>query len=311
MTQTSKKLTWTLTLLLLPLLALAFHFSPALKTLRIVYGAWLFPDVEYGRPPRQNYSAQLFTGVEYSRQVRARPRPLVIHTIAVDLTAPGIEFLVTPVEPGAEAKARTTTAFMREFDVQVAINGNFFEPFWARTPWDYYPRNGDPVWVQGLAISDSAPYSDALEGWPALCITSGNILIDRNGCPPETWQALAGNHLLIDNGLPVEHPSPRLHPRTAVASAADGATLWLVVVDGRQPNYSEGVTLAELADILLELGATMALNLDGGGSSTMAAATVHGPQLLNAPIHTNIAMRQRPVANHLGIFALPEAYARR
>ncbi len=42
-----------------------------------------------------------------------------------------------------------------------------------------------------------------------------------------------------------------------------------VVVDGRQSGYSEGVTLTELADIMVDLGATTAYNLDGGGSSTM------------------------------------------
>jgi len=300
-----KKQFWPLGLLLLPLLVLALQLSPALKSWPLVHGAWLFQDVDYGRPPRTDYSAQLFQGVEYSRQVRAQPRPLVIHTVAIDLTAPDIGFLVTPVEPGTEVAARTTTAFVRQHDVQVAINGSFFEPFWARTPWDYYPRNGDPVWVQGLAISDSSPYSDPLEGWPALCITGSQIIIDRSGCPPATTQALAGNHMLVDNGLVVQHHNSRLHPRTAVASTADGATLYLVVVDGRQPNYSEGVTLGELAEIILELGVSMALNLDGGGSSTLVAAGMGGPELLNAPIHTNIAMRQRPVANHLGIYAQP------
>lgn len=305
MTLPSKRWGWTLTILLLSLLALVFQFSPTLKTMRIVHGALFFADVDVRRPPRTNHNMQLFHGVEYSRQVRAYPRPIIIHTVTVDLTVPDIDFLVTPAEPGAEVEARTTTAFLREFDAQVAINGSFFEPFWARTPWDYYPRGGDPVWVQGQAISNNQPYSDPLEGWPTLCITLAEIFIDRNGCPPETVHALAGNHLLVENGLPVEQERVRLHPRTAVALAPDGATLWLVVVDGRQPDYSEGVTLGELADILLELGASMALNLDGGGSSTMVTATEQGPRLLNAPIHTNIAMRQRPVGNHLGIYARP------
>ncbi len=55
-------------------------------------------------------------------------------------------------------------------------------------------------------------------------------------------------------------------PRTALGYNAD--TLFLVVADGRQPRYSTGLTLHELAGILLELGATEAINLDGGSSST-------------------------------------------
>jgi exopolysaccharide biosynthesis protein len=58
------------------------------------------------------------------------------------------------------------------------------------------------------------------------------------------------------------------HPRTAVAMLRDGRAL-LLVVDGRQPSLSIGMTLAELASLLIELGAAEAINLDGGGSTTM------------------------------------------
>lgn len=57
-------------------------------------------------------------------------------------------------------------------------------------------------------------------------------------------------------------------PRTAVG-VIDDNHLVFVVVDGRQSGYSEGVTLPELADIMISLGARTAYNLDGGGSSTM------------------------------------------
>lgn len=280
-------LLWQIPLLFLSLAVIGFQFYP-LK-----------------RPPRTYHHVELFQGVAYTRRVRAVPRPLVIHTITIDLTAPDIRFLVTPTEPGTGIAARTTSAFLREFGVQVAINGSFFEPFRARAPWDYYPHAGDRVRVNGLAISNSTAYSEPDEGWPMLCIAGGRVTIDHTFCPPETTQALAGNRLLVENGAPVRHADTSRHPRTAVALSAEGTKLFLVVVDGRQRRYSEGVTLAELSDIILELGADMAINLDGGGSSTMVAAGPRGPELLNAPIHTGIPMRQRPVANHLGIFARP------
>ena len=59
------------------------------------------------------------------------------------------------------------------------------------------------------------------------------------------------------------------HPRTAAGVTRDGRTLLLVVVDGRQPGWSIGATLPELASLLIEAGAWTALNLDGGGSTTM------------------------------------------
>lgn len=305
MNRLSNKYLWQVALLFLSLFVIGVQVSPPVRPWLIVNSARLFPDVAYGRPLRSDTSAELFQGITYSRQVRTQPRPLVIHTVAIDLTSPDIGFLVTPHDPGMEIAARTTAAFVREFGVQVAINGSYFDPFWVRTPWDYYPRSGEHVRVRGLAVSNGVTYAEPLEGWPTLCLVGSRVIIDRAGCPLETTQALAGKEMLVDGGVAVAHEKTILHPRTAVASTVDGATLWLIVVDGRQPNYSEGVTLAELAEIILELGADVALNLDGGGSSTLAVEGLIGPELLNAPIHTNIAMRQRPVANHLGVFALP------
>lgn len=59
------------------------------------------------------------------------------------------------------------------------------------------------------------------------------------------------------------------HPRTAVGIMPDGKTVVFVVVDGRQPSLSRGIGLEELADYMKSLGVKTAMNLDGGGSSTM------------------------------------------
>ena len=57
-------------------------------------------------------------------------------------------------------------------------------------------------------------------------------------------------------------------PRTALGIRADGSLL-LVTVNGRNPGISVGMTLEELAELMIELGAVDAMNLDGGGSTTM------------------------------------------
>jgi exopolysaccharide biosynthesis protein len=75
-----------------------------------------------------------------------------------------------------------------------------------------------------------------------------------------------------------------------VAVREDGIVL-LVVVDGRQEGYSVGMSLPELTDLLLELGARDALNLDGGGSTTLV--TERG--IINRPSDPE----ERPVANVL------------
>jgi hypothetical protein len=85
------------------------------------------------------------------------------------------------------------------------------------------------------------------------------------------------------------------HPRTAIARLKDGRVL-VVTVDGRQPGVSAGMTLPELADLLLEFGALEAINLDGGGSTTMV---VNG-KLVNKPSDQT---GERPVSD--AILVLP------
>ncbi len=70
------------------------------------------------------------------------------------------------------------------------------------------------------------------------------------------------------------------HPRTAVGVSADGRTLYLLVIDGRQPDFSAGATLAELAGLLTSEGAAAVYNLDGGGSTAMA---LDGIGVVNRP----------------------------
>ncbi|MBN6055611.1 phosphodiester glycosidase family protein, partial [Nonomuraea sp. RK-328] len=93
---------------------------------------------------------------------------------------------------------------------------------------------------------------------------------------------------------------PAAHPRTAVGFSADGRKMYLLTVDGRQAD-SRGVTLNELAAMMAELGAANALNLDGGGSSTMLAREPGQAdvQVENSPSDGG----ERHVPNGLALFA--------
>ncbi|MDW8290990.1 MAG: phosphodiester glycosidase family protein [Armatimonadota bacterium] len=88
--------------------------------------------------------------------------------------------------------------------------------------------------------------------------------------------------------------SQNRHPRTAVGVTADGKLL-LVTVDGRQP-MSGGMSLHELAQLMQQLGATDAINLDGGGSTTLA---IRGGLVVNSPSEG----KERPVANAIVVYA--------
>jgi len=272
----------------------------------------------YQRPPREAVERPLFQGITYRREVRSHPRPLMIHIVQIDLTDPALRVQVTPGSPAAadpeaiptELDARTTSEFLQEFDLKLAVNANFFYEFREATPWNFYPRSGQRVSAVGEAVADGTPYSTAEASWPVLCFAGNNqAQIQPDTCPPGTRQGVAGSHLLIVEGQPTT-PSEYdidqgLHSRTVAALDRAGETVWLVAIDDKQPRYSEGVTSAEMADLLMEIGVHTALNLDGGGSTTLVMADGSSPRVLNAPIHTKIPMRERSVANHLGFDAAP------
>jgi hypothetical protein len=92
---------------------------------------------------------------------------------------------------------------------------------------------------------------------------------------------------------------PVRHPRTAVGIAAGGRRILLVTVDGRQAPYSDGMTLRELAELFRTLGAADAINLDGGGSTTMVVRRKDGAfAIANRPSDRE---GERPVANALAV----------
>jgi exopolysaccharide biosynthesis protein len=241
----------------------------------------------------------------------------VLHFVTIDLKTPGLRFLVTPPEdPRAELplKGRSTSAFLRETGADLAINGDFFYPWKSNTMLDYYPHVGDPVTVQGYASSDGVPYGNNPKRWklPALCFSKegkGSIRVVKPGeAPPHN--AIGGDRFLLQEGqvTGAAKASDALHPRTAAALDRSGRYLVLLVVDGRQPGYSEGITTGELALLLRRRGAYTAINLDGGGSATVAVRDGKGmPQVLNSPInHRYFPGSERAVSNHLAIFAPPQ-----
>jgi exopolysaccharide biosynthesis protein len=272
----------------------------------------LMPLIAYGRmhylrPPRTVSEQVLFSGIEYRRSALSNPRPLVMHVVTVDLKKSGIKVLMTPSTP---LKARTTSEFLQEFKMQVAVNTSYFNNFYEKSPWDYYPHPGDRVEPIGEAIANGDRYGKPLATWPVLCLSADNKAKIINGtCPKNTWNAVAGRELLVAQGQPIneifDSRNDKPYSRVAIGIDQKGEKLWLIVVDGKQPLYSEGITKTELAKIIANLGVDKAINLDGGGSTTLVMATDQGSKVLNAPMRAKLPMNERPVANHIGFYANP------
>jgi hypothetical protein len=130
------------------------------------------------------------------------------------------------------------------------------------------PARDEP---RSVALADHGAV-EAVGGFPMLVADGHGVYAEQTG--------------VIDSFGPVRHP------RTAVGwNAARGRTLW-VVVDGRRASYSDGMSLPELEWLMLRLGAADAVNLDGGGSTTLALAGM----LANRPTD---ASGERAVSNAL------------
>jgi hypothetical protein len=288
----SKKMLWLLSAVLLGMALLAG-------------GYFMFSS---GRPAPVRVKEELMEGVTYMRIVKYLPHSMVAHVLVIDRKVGKFQFMVTPPDEveGGVLKARTTSQFLEEFDVQVAINGDGFFPWWSRSPADYYPHVGDPVTPNGFSASFGKKYADGLQDIrpePTLYISRRSELT-FNRPPNKIYHALSGDRMLVQGGeIIADLDDTQIDPRTAIGVNHNGRFTYLVVVDGRQPFYSEGATFAELADLLKELGAFYAMSLDGGGSSTMAIEGEDGkPVILNSPIDNYIPLRERPVANHLGVY---------
>jgi hypothetical protein len=278
-----------------------------LMVMSLCVGGYLLYD--RGRPAPVPMKQKLYEGVTYRRVVRVLPRPMIAHVIEIDTKVKGIELLVTPPDSEGKTplKARTTSQFLEEFGLQIAINGDKFYPWWSHSPADYYPHVGDPVAPVGFTASKGKVYwigdMEEVGIEPTLYVNRRNVL-SFNNQPNRVHNAISGEQMLILKGEIVSNLDDEdLEPRTALGTNRNGRFLYLIVVDGRQPFYSAGATFQDLAELMVDQGVHAGMSLDGGGSSTMVIEGENGkPKILNSPIGSYIPGRERPVGNHLGIY---------
>jgi hypothetical protein len=248
----------------------------------------------------------LFKGVTLLQKDLTSPRKNRMYVMAIDLTTVGLEFLVTPTKAtGGILCTRTTSKFLEEFGLGVAINGDGYSYLDAASypAASTCPNGGDPVKVNGYAASRGTIYSPVKTIQPTVYISSKNQ-VSINVKPKAIFNAISGDRLVVQNGVTVKNLAALAPaPRTAIGLNKNGRWLILMVIDGRQDGYSEGVTLSELAGLLISYGVHTGANMDGGGSSAMIIKGIDGEaRILNSPIDMNIVGKERSVANHLGLY---------
>jgi uncharacterized protein YgiM (DUF1202 family)/GH25 family lysozyme M1 (1,4-beta-N-acetylmuramidase) len=261
---------------------------------------------DLGTTVPEQLTQKIFNGVTYFRKTMQSPRKMVAHVLAVDTRTTGLKSLVTPPSNADGLMCtRKVSQFLTEFGLQVAVNGDGFKYLDQNTydPQQYCPNGGEPVKVNSYAASRGTVYSQQWASRPIMYINKSNE-VTFNEEKGAVYNAVSGDRMLVEKGKPVSNlESQSVEPRTAAGTNQNGRWLFLVVVDGRQPGYSEGITFPELADFLISQGIYTAINLDGGGSSAMVIESVlGGPFVLNSPIEGNIPGNASAVANHLGFW---------
>jgi hypothetical protein len=274
-------------------------------------------------PPGRPEGAQVSNGVVVKSENRLRdaadqgrriPQP------AFALDAREQPFII---DATFEGSVRLSTSMLPLAGVNAKVDNGvvLYNPFAGEmTPGDSAAREvvvrifgtASPDSVTGIVVAvDTLPTGVRIEAGHVVLASRGTALdsaavgdtvryIARFApVPGRVTELIGGFPRLLRDGEPVHRRevalnasfSEQRHPRSAIGWRADGHLL-LVAVDGRQPGYSDGMTLDELASYMRVLGAREALNLDGGGSTTL----VEQGRVLNRP---SDATGERPVANAL------------
>jgi hypothetical protein len=250
-----------------------------------------------------------FPGLSWHLEQRLQP-PMRWFVAEVELTNSAVHLSVAPGGPDPDGPGPWQTTLLpptriaaREgFDL--VINGDFFD---ARGVNDAEGANSHyraNLWgrVMGPAMSDGKVWATCSSNRPCLVVhTNGHVAIEMLACPTaDDWQVIAGNTMLVTNGVPLPHRNTARHPRTAVGLDAGATRLIILLVEGRRANVAVGMSYDELAAEMLRQGCKQALNLDGGGSSVLAIRDpgASAYQILNWPTDG----QERAVANVLGIY---------
>ena len=228
-----------------------------------------------------------------------------MHILDVDLTKPGIAFKLTAPSGTLETVRQTTLGFLKQEHAQVAINGHYFLPFPSTSPdamvIGFAASNGKIYSAfespsQSYAIVANAPAINIDPSNHASIVHNDSRFADGKHVQENVtvWNAVAGSAQIITDGAKTipTYTDPQnlgallipggsrdysnsyswyelINARTAIGLSRDCRTLVLFTVD--RAGGSRGMKVGEVADLLIrDYDVYNALNLDGGGSTTMA-----------------------------------------
>lgn len=217
--------------------------------------------------------------IRYAFHFMDEPRPIRIHVLTIDLSEGRVEPIVVIAKDSPEEDCnaiRTDPRRLARHPLLLAfINTNPWSP-WAPT----YPTH---VTISGLAASGGVIRSRH-QGVSIWTDKQGRVFLGTPDEDADIQEGVGGFQQILKETEVMVAQGGAIHPRTAIGINEKGDKLYLVVADGRQTGFSEGMTLGELALFMRELGCRDAANMDGGGSSVMGVVDEDGDiKILNNP----------------------------
>ena len=253
-------------------------------------------------------------GVVHLRIEETKPRLMKISILRIDLHTRGLDFTATGRDKdwGKEmpdckgsiirTKRQRTRDFMKEqrskgLNMIVAVNAAPWSPWKAPFTHKYANPSGVNV-LNGVVVSENKGKRPAFviykDGKPAivpqvLAKDYANIKV-----------AVSGFSIVARNGESTFNDKS-LAPRTAYGISADKRYLYILGVDGRQPGWSMGMTCKEAGLWLLAAGASDAINMDGGGSTTLIYWDKKKKTMVSLCRHSK-SRYERVVGSNFGIY---------
>ena len=230
---------------------------------------------------------EIYPGIRHAALTFTGPRPLKVNAVEIDLTNPDFRFHTTPRDedwgkpmPDFPSKTiRTRRQTTRKYIAQARQapeQGGYGIPVvlainaapW--TPWES-PFNHRYADTMGLAVSDGVVVCETNGSFPSFIVNKDRSVDIRLVAPgddlSDIQMAVSGFGIILEDGEVYGDDS--YHPRTIFGLSGDKSKLYLMTVDGRQKGYSEGINTGEGALLMKFFGAEDAINMDGGGSTTM------------------------------------------
>ena len=194
----------------------------------------------------------------------------------------------------------TTSQFGVEKDAQIALNGSFFDVSKGGSV-AYLESNGKVI-ARNRKYKEKWAKSDSLLNGAIIVDPSGKLIIEKaknesfyEKSDQEKAVLVSGPILLIDGKkISLENSEfvKKRHPRSCLCETSNKSILF-IAIDGRSENAA-GMNLNETQELLLRLNCLNAINLDGGGSTTLWFNDGHEKGILNIP---SDKVGERPVAN--------------